>query len=68
MFGQTYKKIFSICPYILEGEDPKERSNFGLKLELFHFFSIKFGLVCRKIEASQGFWYQGIGADILFRN
>ena len=56
-------------PYILRGEDPKERSNFGLKIEFFFsFFFPKFGLACRKIEASQGIWYQGVGADILFRN
>ena len=36
-------------------------------LALFHF-SLKFGLACRKTEASQGFWYQGVGADMLFRN
>ena len=39
----------------------------GQILALFHFF-LKFGLACRKIEASQGFWYQGVGADMLFRN
>ena len=36
----------------------------------FHFFpkiwSAK--VPCRKAEASQGFWYQGVGADVLFRN
>ena len=47
------------------GDDPKERSNFGLKTEPFIFF-LKFGLACRKIEASQGFWYQGVGTNILF--
>ena len=65
-FGHT--KNFWIRPYILGGEDPKERSNLGLKIEFFHFFSLKFGLACRKVEASQGFWYQGVGTDILFRN
>ena len=39
-------------PYILGGEDPKESSNIGLKIEFFHFL-LKFGLACRKIEASQ---------------
>ena len=29
--------IFGIRPNILGGEDPKERSYFGLKIELFHF-------------------------------
>ena len=61
-------KVFWMCPYILGVEDPKERSNFGLKIEFFHFFFLKFGLACRNIEASQGFWYQGVGTDILFRN
>ena len=23
---------------------------------------------CRKIEESQGFWYQGVGTDMLFRD
>ena len=46
---------------------PKERSNFGLKIEFFHFF-LKFGLTSGKVEASQGFWYQGVGTDILFPN
>ena len=56
MFGHIK---FLIRPYILGGEDPKEGSNFG------HFsFLLKFGLACRKIEASQGFWYQGIGANV----
>ena len=45
---------------MLGGEDPKERSNVGLKIKFFNFF-LKFGLACRKIEASQGFWYQGVG-------
>ena len=61
-------KMFGISPYILGREDPKELSNFGLRIEFFHFFSLKFGLACRKIETSQGFWYQGLKADILFRN
>ena len=39
----------------------------GQILDLFYFF-LKFSLACRKIEASQGFWYQGVGADMLFRN
>ena len=43
-----------IRPYVLGGEDPKERSNFGLKIEFFHFFFLKFGLALRKVEASQG--------------
>ena len=60
--------MFGIGPYILGGQDPKARSNFDLKIEFFHFFLLKFGLANRKIEASQGFWYQGVGADILFRN
>ena len=59
-------KIFLMRPYILGRENPKERSNFGLKIEFFISF-LKFGLACRKIEASQELWYQGIGADILFR-
>ena len=54
-------------PYILGGEDPKERSHFGLKIEVFHFV-LKFDLACTKIEASQGVWCQGVEADILFRN
>ena len=36
-------------------------------LALFHFL-LKIGLACRKINASQGFWYQGVGADMLFQN
>ena len=60
-------KNFGTDPYILGGEDNKERLNFGLKIEvLFSFFFLKFGLACRKIETSQGFWYQGLEADILF--
>ena len=47
---------FSIRPYILRGKDPKERSNSGLKIEFFSFFPLKFGLACRKVEASQRFW------------
>ena len=43
--------------------DPKK----GQILALFHVF-LKIGLACRKIEISQGFWYQGVGADMLFRN
>ena len=39
----------------------------GQILALFHVF-LKIGLACRKIEVSQGFWYQGVGADMLFRN
>ena len=54
-------------PYILGGEDAKGRSNFGLKIEFFYFF-LKFGLACRKIEASQRNLVPGVGADILFRN
>ena len=50
-------KDFCICPYILGEEDPKQRSKFGLKIEFFHFFFLKFGLACRKVEASKGFWY-----------
>ena len=60
-------KNVCIRPHILGGEDPEERSNFGLKIQFFHFFQ-KFRLACRKVEASQGFWYQGVGTDILFRN
>ena len=41
------------------------RSNFGLN---FFIFFLKFGVACRKIEVSQGFWYQGVGADIPFQN
>ena len=29
------KKKNWICPYTLGGDDPKERSNFGLKIEFF---------------------------------
>ena len=61
-------KNFLVRPYILGREDPKERSNFGLKIEFLHIFSLKFDLPCRKIEASQGFWYQGVEADIFFPN
>ena len=50
-------------PYILGGKDPKKGSNFGS----FSFF-LKIGLACKKIEASQGFLYQRVGADMLFRN
>ena len=39
----------------------------GQILAFFHFF-LKFGQACRKIEASQGFWHQGVGVDMLFRN
>ena len=35
---------------------------------VFSLLFLKFGLTCWKIEASQGFWYQGLGGDILFRN
>ena len=38
----------------------------GQILAFFQFF-LKFRLACRKIKASQGFWYQGAGADMLFR-
>ena len=40
----------------------------GQILALFSFFFLKFGLACRKIDASQGFWYQRVGADMLSRN
>ena len=61
-------KIFWIRPsYILGGEDPKERSNFGLKIEFFIFSPKIFYLARKKVEASQRFWYQGIETDILFR-
>ena len=33
----------------------QKMSNFCVKTELFSFFSLKFGLACRKIEAPQGF-------------
>ena len=64
MFGHI--KSFWIRPYILGGEDPKERSHFGLKIEFFHFYPLKFGLAWRKIEVSQGFWYQGVGLIFSF--
>ena len=48
---------------ILGEEDPKERSKFGMKIEFFYFF-LKFGLACRKIEASQRSWYKGVGGLI----
>ena len=50
-------------PYILRGKDLKKGSNFGSFL-----FFLKIGLACRKLEASQGFWYQGVGTDMLFQN
>ena len=31
-------KNFRIRPYILGGEDPKERSNFDMKINFFIFF------------------------------
>ena len=39
----------------------------GQILTFSHFF-LKVGLACRKIEASQGFWYQGVDANMLFQN
>ena len=61
-------KNFWTDPYILGRDDPKERSNFRLKLEFFSLFFLKFGLAYRKVEASQGFLYQGVRTDLLFRN
>ena len=56
-------KNFWVRFYILGGEDPKERSNFGLKIEFFNFFLLKFCLPCWKVETSQG-----VGTVIFFRN
>ena len=60
-------KLFWICPYILGGEDPKQRSNLGFKIEFLRLFQ-KFGLACRKGEVSQELWYQRVGTYILFGN
>ena len=65
----TGSKIILTCPffeYVLifwEGRTLKK----GRILALLHFF-LQFGLSCKKREASQGFWYQEVGADMLFRN
>ena len=32
-------RYFYIHLYMLGGKDPKERSNYGLKIEFFHFVS-----------------------------
>ena len=60
-------KIFGYVLIFWERRTLKKRSNFGLKIEFFISF-LKFDLACRKVEASQGFWYQGVDTDILFRN
>ena len=41
-----------------------------MKGQILAFFSyfLKFGLACRKIEASQAFWYQGLVVNMVFRN
>ena len=59
-------KNLSIRPYNFGGDDLNERSNFGLKIEFFHYFFLKFGLPCRKGEASQRFWYQEVGLIFCF--
>ena len=61
MFGHI--KFFEYVLIFWEGRTLKK----GQILAFFHFF-LKFGLACRKIEVSQGFWYQGVGDDILFPN
>ena len=57
-----------IHPYTYFGrERPLRKVKFCTENWAFSFF-LKFGLACRKMEASQGFWYQGVWADILIRN
>ena len=67
---KTFRHLekFLIPPCILGEEDPKDRSNFGLKIDfVFHFFpKIWSGML--EIEASQGFWYQEVSIDNLFQN
>ena len=72
-FSYSYSVSKDICkyknsclpPWILGLENPKERSTFDLQIEFFTF-SLKSVLRCRKFEASKGFWYEGVGTDILF--
>ena len=60
-------KIFEYVLIFWEGRTLKKGQIFGLKiLFFFHFFFLKFGLACRRIEASQGFWYQGAGLIFSF--
>ena len=33
------------------------------KLRIFFIFPVKFDLACTKVEALEGFWYQGIGVS-----
>ena len=58
-------KIFGYVLIFWEGRTLKKGQILAWKLRVF---SLKFGLACRKIEASQGFWYQGARVDILFQN
>ena len=58
-----YKNFLNYVLIFWEGRTLKKGQIFGS----FNFF-LEIGLACRKIEASQGFWYQGVGADMLFRN
>ena len=60
-------KFFEYVLIFWEGRTLKKGQILAWKLS-FSFFFLKFGRACRKIEASQGFWYQGVEADILFRN
>ena len=60
MFGHI--KFFEYILIFWEGRTLKR-----VKDWLFSFI-LKIGLACKKIETSQGFWYQGVGADMLFRN
>ena len=58
-------KNFWIHPYILGGENPKVKFWPENWVVFFHF-SLKFGLACRKGEASEGFSYHGVGTQRWF--
>ena len=58
-----YKNFLNTSLYFGEGRTLKK----GQTLAFFHF-SLRFGQASKKIEASQGFWYERVGANMLFRN
>ena len=67
MTFEQMKKFFKNVLIFLEGRSVKEGQILVQNLS-FSFFPPKIDLVCRKTEASEGFWYQGVEADILLRS
>ena len=53
-------------PNILGGEDPKERSNFGLEIEYFHFFPKNLVRHVRKLRHHKDFGIRGWGLIFSF--